>query len=170
MTCRDCDKGWTRDMRYGDDGDTCFKLFPSPATAGMAREFCLSNGAILPFIKDEAENNFVANFVSELNKDVWLGYKKNSRMEWKFEENEVDFFNWKAGQPNNWMGDQNCAFMYGERESDGKCGDENCFSEFPFVCQKPMTSIHAGTGLESLGLHCLNWPITIQNVKLEFAS
>jgi len=66
-------------------------------------------------------------------------------MEWKFEGHEVNFFNWKAGQPNNWMGDQNCAFMYGERESDGKWGDESCASELPFACQKFMTSIHAAS-------------------------
>ena len=155
-------------MRKGDDSDNCFKLFPSPATNRMAFTFCLRKNARRARIADEAHNNFVANFISELNQDVWLGYSKDKRSsyEWRFEGQEVDFWNWKEGQPNNWMGNQNCSFMYGERESDGKWGDENCSSELPFICQKAMTSIHAGTGFKSLGSHSLNWPIKISQ-KLE---
>lgn len=54
--------------------------------------------------------------------------------EWKWSDRSgVYYFNWRAGEPNNWEGqNEDCVEIY----NDGTWNDDPCENELPFVCKK----------------------------------
>ena len=53
--------------------------------------------------------------------------------EWKWSDRSgVYYFNWRAGEPNNWEGQvEDCVEIY----NDGTWNDDPCENELPFVCK-----------------------------------
>ena len=52
----------------------------------------------------------------------------------------MKFSNWNDDQPNNWQGNQHCAFMHPDKneESAGKWGDTDCANEYEYICETKM--------------------------------
>ena len=108
-----------------------------------ARLKCQNMGGDLVIIRSAQENDFIFDLVKKLNKlyGVWLGLqrKADSKFYW-IDDTPVEghYQNWAQGEPNDNLGVEDCAHMYGLGNSAGKWNDSPCDWEVvpSVVCQK----------------------------------
>ena len=102
---------------------------------------CHSIGANLPIINSAEENTFISDFLKRQDK-AWIGLKRNasdSKFYWvDGTPIEGNYNSWGSGQPNNWNGKQNCAFIV-LQSGHGVWNDKACAkSKAATLCQKAM--------------------------------
>uniref|UniRef100_A0ABM5GNH2 Macrophage mannose receptor 1-like isoform X2 n=1 Tax=Pogona vitticeps TaxID=103695 RepID=A0ABM5GNH2_9SAUR len=79
----------------------CYAIFTVKETWAEASVRCAQLGGTLTSTEDVAELNFLLEHTQQFKPmDFWIGLFRNVDGEWKWEDNsEVDFVNWKKGQP-----------------------------------------------------------------------
>ena len=108
-----------------------------------ARQECQGMNADLPIINSAEENTFIADFLEGQGlKWAWIGIRRNDvdkNFYW-FDGTPIkgNYNSWRAGEPNNLGGNENCAFIV-VQSSPGVWNDVPC--EKPWaatLCQKAM--------------------------------
>ena len=114
-----------------------------------AREVCKKLGGDLVVISSAEENDFVYELVMEqqtvTETKAWIGLKKNTDdSKWYWVDGtplEGNYQSWGEGEPNNRVGNENCAHFFGQ---PGKWNDAACemtgywASKSPTIlCEKP---------------------------------
>ncbi|CAJ1068388.1 macrophage mannose receptor 1-like [Xyrichtys novacula] len=93
-----------------------------------ALAYCRTHHTDLAMIEDAQENEALLN-TGRLYQ-VWIGLYRNP---WKWSSNrDSSYRNWKEGQPNNYLGNQHCAFS----DVENTWQDASCSEEYPFLCEE----------------------------------
>jgi hypothetical protein len=103
-----------------------------------AKKYCSYIGGRLPFVANQAENDFLKNNIGSSN--CWLGMERKSQWDrnWKCsdnsEANETSWaWAWAPGQPNNYGGYEGCVEMYGN--GSGKWNDCASWTTNLCICE-----------------------------------
>ncbi|XP_047460791.1 C-type lectin-like [Mugil cephalus] len=120
---------------FSFNGD-CYKYISTRLTWADAEIQCMSEGAHLVSIHSAEEQNFVKTLIMNFDPAIgytWIGlndiYKEGTWM-WS-DGSAVNFTFWKAGEPNNSLGKENCVQTW---TSDTTWNDYTCQSMFSFIC------------------------------------
>ncbi|KAK2890968.1 hypothetical protein QQF64_007116 [Cirrhinus molitorella] len=129
MNASACETGWQQ------FGRNCFKFFSNPMPWMDAELQCLSYGGNLASVHSHNENAFIKLTISK--KTLWIGgYDAVSEGMWLWSDGtKMKFKLWRAKEPNNLGGKENCLTM--NAGTPGKWNDEECTDKFPFVCSIP---------------------------------
>merc|ERR1712136_63798 len=87
-------------------GGRSYTLYPIEYNWYDAEAFCKECGGHLASIHSKLENDFIYNEFMSRRSDIvlWLaGVKDGNGWIWS-DETDMDYVNWGAGQPNNWLG------------------------------------------------------------------
>ncbi|MFN3196914.1 MAG: lectin-like protein [Bradymonadia bacterium] len=104
------------------------------ATVEQARELCADQGAQLPVVWDQAEQDFL----SGLGGFFWVDASDSAlEGEWRSSDGTLlPFTPWSDGQPDNFDGAEDCAINQG---GGGTWGDTRCDDQREVLCQLPYT-------------------------------
>ena len=117
------------------------EVFIEPKKWNDAESDCKYHGGNLVSIYSENYNQWVRALFQNATKSIstpdWDGFWSgmvSTGSEWKWSDRSgVYYFNWRAGEPNNWEGQvEDCVEIY----NDGTWNDDPCENELPFVCKK----------------------------------
>ena len=92
--------------------------------------------AHLVSVLDRAENDFIRQYAETVKEyqDFWIGYS-DTQTEGKFVStdggHDSEFTDWGAGEPNNFGGQQNCAYADKRKFWD----DRECYFLYSFMCK-----------------------------------
>lgn len=112
-------------------------LVENAVTWTEAQSYCRENYTDLAMVSSEEESNELVTAAQEFyNDSVWIGLYDDIKS-WRWSRQEQGFYGkgesefrvWKSGEPNNFMGLEDCVGM----EIDG-WNDCNCQIQYPFVC------------------------------------
>jgi len=100
-----------------------------------ARDFCRKQKSSLLSINSQQEQSFIAGKVQQHEVVMWLGLSDGTvEGEWSWEDGSpLTYFNWKAGQPNSYGGNEDCGAMVTKA---GYWGDTWCGRKCMFTCKK----------------------------------
>jgi hypothetical protein len=89
--------------------DACYKFYSSPMTWYEARSMCQSEGAWLPDVQSEEENQFLHSFALEY--PYFIGYNDiDSESTWTWDgEKYSTYTNWLENEPNDYDVGEDCA-------------------------------------------------------------
>ena len=116
------------------------EVFTEPKKWNDAESDCKVHGGNLVSIHSENYNQWVRALFQNATKSIpspdWDGFWSgmiSTGIEWKWsDQTGVYYFNWRAGEPNNWQGQmEDCVEIY----NDGSWNDDPCENELPFVCK-----------------------------------
>ncbi|XP_072021061.1 macrophage mannose receptor 1-like [Amphiura filiformis] len=107
-----------------------------------ANNYCMSQGGYLASIHSTTEQNFINSIVRQIVPSYWIGLRETTGKEeynW-IDGTELDFINWKSGQPDDYYGQEACAEME-ILTSNGRWNDLNCGIAQAYVCKRPYDNI-----------------------------
>lgn len=91
--------------------DACFHVSPMTATYVQCEDYCEEKGGTLASIRDEAENDFVRDFLGEKTA-VYIGMFEAGEDEsgdWQWVDGHAPTYQkWNPGDPNEWCTDEDC--------------------------------------------------------------
>jgi len=112
-------------------GNNCYLYNSWATTWGNGASSCTSWGGHLVTIMSGGENDFV-NSICPGN--CWIGLSdsaKEGTFVWVTGD-ALGYNQWSSGEPNDWLWAEDCAHMKG----NGKWNDDECDSNFAFICEK----------------------------------
>ncbi|XP_071356808.1 lactose-binding lectin l-2-like [Trachinotus anak] len=115
----------------------CYKYVATHLTWADAELHCVSEGANLVSIHSLEENHFVKSLIENFDHAegfTWIGLSDTQKEGgWMWSDGSaVDFALWRAGQPDNYKGNEDCGHM--NVGIDLKWNDEHCSNTFSSVC------------------------------------
>lgn len=130
--CQECPANWSR------RGDDCLLIPAQNASWNEALETCASlDGRARLASVHQANRDHVASVLSDNGAQyVWVGLSRPSGDDvWSWADGTaLDFINWYPKEPNNALGNEECAVGYGQDEG-ARWNDDVCSRQFPFLCQ-----------------------------------
>jgi len=133
--------------RNGSSGSAAYNgndylFITTPKTWPEARNYCLGAGYDLVTINDSEEEAFLQT--QEQSRELygwWIGLNdRNAEGQWSWASGTSSYLNWYPGEPNDYMGDEDCA---ADRYStpDGTIrselwNDESCTKPLSFICER----------------------------------
>ncbi|XP_071356807.1 lactose-binding lectin l-2-like [Trachinotus anak] len=115
----------------------CYKYVATHLSWADAELHCVSEGANLVSIHSLDEHNFVKSLIKNFDHTdghTWIGLSDTQKEGgWMWSDgSKVNFALWRAGQPDNYKGNEDCGHMnYG---NDLKWNDVICSDTYPSVC------------------------------------
>ncbi|XP_073763931.1 C-type lectin domain family 10 member A-like isoform X2 [Danio rerio] len=93
-----------------------------------AQRYCREHYIDLFTVRSEEENQLLHN-MSEMYTCTWIGLFRDS---WKWSDHSADpvSLRWATGQPDNALGNENCAVV----DKNGLLADKPCSEPFRFIC------------------------------------
>ncbi|KAL5005711.1 hypothetical protein ScPMuIL_016869 [Solemya velum] len=139
-------------VEWKEFGQSCYYFSDSMETWHDAEEYCISAGGYLIEIESEAENNFVAGQIQEMEKQMnyWIGgtdeFSEGS-WRWSYSGRAMVYTDWYYYQPDNargenygmpYLGTQNHAML--SIEWSGTFMWDDNFAKIPtkFLCERKM--------------------------------
>jgi hypothetical protein len=114
-----------------------FKYTVGDLTSTQARTKAQDIGGRLPVVKTAEQNAFIQSKLG--TGSAWLGIRR-SGYNWLLDNNAyAPYFNWGAGEPNNYNGNEHCAQI----RPDGKWNDINCDSYNWCIAEIPCGGVGA---------------------------
>ncbi|XP_038587371.1 type-2 ice-structuring protein-like isoform X2 [Micropterus salmoides] len=126
-----CPSGWTA------FNDRCFLYVPRSTSWAVAERNCMSMGGHLASVHNIQEYHQIQTLISSATHYqglTWIGGSDGQQEYYWFwsDGTSFDFSQWCPGEPNNYLGHQNCAVV---NHSDQKCWDDVwCDWQLPSVC------------------------------------
>ncbi|XP_005950263.1 ladderlectin-like [Simochromis diagramma] len=128
-----CPCGWTEYYNQ------CFIYVAKPMSWAQAEINCQSMNANLASTQSLEEYQMIQRLISDTTQQdghAWIGASDAIKEKFWFwsDGTPLKYTNWCTGQPDNFQGNQNCAYV---NFSDKKCWDDGgCESFIPSVCAK----------------------------------
>ena len=134
---RGCRPGWRM------WGNSCYVLESGRHDWVRARDACKELGGTLAAPRSREENDFVAGLVAEAEENrVWINCNDRQREAvWVCNDGEAvtGFRSWSPREPNNWGGQQHCAYI----SPRGMWDDTECYLRYPAICKtRPAPKLH----------------------------
>ena len=114
-----------------------------------ARTACQENGVDLAIIKSAEEENFIWNSLILKQNTVteygaWLGLHRKADSKFYWVDNTPllpGYSDWKLGQPDHFLGVENCVHIVGGKWNDLRCDSHNDAYRAPVIlCQRSIQS------------------------------
>ncbi|CAI5444817.1 unnamed protein product [Caenorhabditis angaria] len=101
----------------------------------LAEEYCIGWGGHLTSIHSDEENQIVSSLVPK-TKTAWISLNdvQKETIFVNTDKTNSDYRNWKEGQPDNGLHNENCIEIQG---NSGEWSDLLCLVTRQFVCKKP---------------------------------
>ncbi|CAD7941754.1 unnamed protein product [Amoebophrya sp. A25] len=128
-----CSKATCGDASWSCVGDSVsYRVFDSKQNWADAANECAKKSASLAIIKTAAENEMVKSLIRWAWGGYWIG-GTDQRHEgvWELARYASPFAKWARGEPNDWMGSEDCVAVYGR---NGKWNDFGCSKKISPVC------------------------------------
>jgi len=115
-----------------------------------ARSRCECFGGQLATFGNDNEWNQLKTIRNKMNTNAWIGLDdKNQEHAWKFIDGDTSYCDahgphvqdcddipqWAPGQPDNWQGNQDCAYIW--PHFGGTLDDGGCAISFTYICEFP---------------------------------
>ncbi|GAA6088916.1 macrophage mannose receptor 1-like [Tachysurus ichikawai] len=116
-----------------------------------AQNYCREHYWDLATITTEEENNRVVN-LNEQRNFIWIGLNRTIPHvdAWQWSDGEVfDFTNWFPGEPNDFLGHENCVEIIPNEWNDADCELNN-----PFICYRRFILVNEKKTWEEALQHC----------------
>ncbi|XP_062611198.1 alpha-N-acetylgalactosamine-specific lectin-like [Saccostrea cucullata] len=146
MKCQ-TDGEWTNNVRcvpYGEYDGHSYLLVPDAVSWDTAKERCERYGGYLAEVESIEENNWitqtlVAPYYANSSADWWLlsswiganDLTEEGTFVWSTSGNHLNYTNWLSGQPDNFLGNENCVQV----TNNGIWNDMGCGLPIPFLCK-----------------------------------
>ncbi|KAK7909292.1 hypothetical protein WMY93_013976 [Mugilogobius chulae] len=94
---------------------------------------CQNLGGTLAVIHSSTKNTFLRNFAQR--RSIWIGFSDAQYNNYWFWANgeRTRYTRWCRGQPNNYRGNQNCAYL----NYSSNCWDDvYCTYRYPYICER----------------------------------
>ena len=144
----------------GTFGGSQYYCSINPATWPQAEASCVANGGHLASVNSAAENNFLANILT--NQTAWIGLNDEAsegNFTWT-NGDPVSYTNWYEDQPNNYNGSQD----YVEMLSDGLWNDQYNYKVLEYIMEIPCSPVvqtggKAPGSFFSVGTHTIQYAL-----------
>ncbi|KAK6180703.1 hypothetical protein SNE40_008704 [Patella caerulea] len=128
-----------RNKKWKNFGKNCFYFSAEGARPfEIARTWCTGVSANLVVIPDQDTQNFIEESIDKKGA-YWIGLQDQDRenvFTWLDGITDLNYTNWKKGQPNNYAGGENCAMIYGTGNTKGQWNDDSCSKSYYFICER----------------------------------
>ncbi|KAK7909294.1 hypothetical protein WMY93_013978 [Mugilogobius chulae] len=108
-------------------------LITSAQIWAVANRHCQNLGGTLAVIHSSTKNTFLRNFAQR--RSIWIGFSDAQYNNYWFWANgeRTRYTRWCRGQPNNYRGIQNCAYL----NYSSNCWDDvYCTYRYPYICER----------------------------------
>ncbi|KAK7909293.1 hypothetical protein WMY93_013977 [Mugilogobius chulae] len=108
-------------------------LITSAQIWAVANRHCQNLGGTLAVIHSSTTNTFLRNFAQR--RSIWIGFSDAQYNNYWFWANgeRTRYTRWCRGQPNNYRGIQNCAYL----NYSSNCWDDvYCTYRYPYICER----------------------------------
>ncbi len=123
------------DAFFETDDGICFEYFFATSSWAGAQVKCQLLGGDLARIDDAATNGILASLVPSAFPEAWLlATDTGSEGTWTWDGEPMSYTNWRAGEPNNGNGVENCMLI--ESNNGGAWDDRNCNDLKSYICQR----------------------------------
>ncbi len=113
----------------------CFEYFFESSSWAGARLKCQFLSGDLARVDDSATNGILASLVPSAFPEAWLlGSDTASEGVWTWDAEPMTYTNWRAGEPNNGNGVENCLALISNQ--GGAWDDNNCNDLKSYICQR----------------------------------
>ncbi|KAL3889300.1 hypothetical protein ACJMK2_001644 [Sinanodonta woodiana] len=133
-----CDRGYTFNKTLG----LCYKIHPETKTWQEAMDACEAEEAKLIIIRNEMEFVHVRDALKAAGPLILAmnGLRKilvDGIKTWKYWNGQSpSYLDWEPGEPDNYLGDENCGNFVTDPCCQYKFDDVNCLWRNSFICQK----------------------------------
>ncbi|XP_067354722.1 C-type lectin domain family 10 member A-like [Channa argus] len=116
-------------------GNSCLFISNSTKTWNESNQVCNGLGGQLVIINTQEKQDFLS---STLGKSSWIGLTdQQNEGVWKWVDGTVvNRTFWPSPQPDNWLGNENCAQISKQYTAPNNWNDLSCNSQLNFVCEK----------------------------------
>ncbi|XP_038055986.1 C-type lectin domain family 4 member E-like [Patiria miniata] len=119
-------------------GDKCYKQLSKNLPWAEAKQECIKKGSVLVVPQSQEETEFLQN---NMHRQFWINCS-DLQVEgtWVCQDGttDVEYSNWKTGEPNNAKGIEDCAVV----TASGDWNDVPCNGDSPVICQRPAPQLH----------------------------
>ncbi|MCP4444664.1 MAG: C-type lectin domain-containing protein [Myxococcales bacterium] len=123
------------DASFETGDGICFEYFFEDSSWAGARLKCQILGGDLARIDDAGTNGILASLVPTAFPEAWLlGSDTASEGVWTWDGEPMSYQNWRAGEPNNGSGVENCLQVLSDQ--GGTWDDRNCNDLTSYICQR----------------------------------
>ncbi|XP_061180795.1 perlucin-like protein [Saccostrea echinata] len=125
----ECSDGW---FRFEDH---CYYNNLTDITWNEAENVCNHHGAYLVEINSSYENLWLDRELPNEERHRWIGATDiltEGQFLWSFSNTELNFENWRNGEPNNVNQKEHCAVIM----KGGRWNDFKCYCSQAFICEK----------------------------------
>ncbi|KAM9852463.1 uncharacterized protein ACBR49_005531 [Aulostomus maculatus] len=97
-----------------------------------AKSYCRQIYVDLATVRNSTDTNILVNSVSSTTRRAWIGLELGNiwKWHWVWSDEQVDFLNWRAGEPQN-KSEDGCAAM----DPSGQWFESDCNTKRSFVCR-----------------------------------
>ncbi|XP_062587349.1 perlucin-like [Saccostrea cucullata] len=133
-----CPSGWIV------HGGSCYAFIDSEPDGWIeAMFYCSTVGAHLVEIESETENNFLKKHLLDIGAtaNYWIGLSdtiQEGKYIWHTTQDNVDFTDWGAGEPNDQGHTEDCAELF--HPFNFQWNDAPCSVKSNFICEKLITT------------------------------
>ncbi|XP_038055207.1 hepatic lectin-like [Patiria miniata] len=119
-------------------GDKCYKQLSGKLPWAEAKQECIKMGSVLVMPQSQEETEFLQK---NLIDKFWIDCNdQHVEGTWVCQDGttDVEYRNWKEGQPSNRQGKEDCAVV----RPAGDWNDVPCDDLSPVICQRPAPQLH----------------------------
>ena len=112
-----------------------YKLMSDTLSWAGAEAACQAAGLQLATVESAARNALLVTAAA--GNKVWIGgtdATSEGTWVWSPSNTPVSYTNWPTGQPDNWLGGEDCLMT---RHAGGQWNDSPCASKMKYICQQP---------------------------------
>ncbi|XP_078692943.1 uncharacterized protein LOC144922769 [Branchiostoma floridae x Branchiostoma belcheri] len=126
--------------------EVCYKAFNKMKTYSEAAAACRADSGTLAIPRDAETNAFLISLHKSVSDGwrFWIGLhdqRKEGRFEWVDGSALGSYNSWGPGEPNNFLGKEDCVSYSSMLSHKEKWNDENCRMPNHFICQAAQARI-----------------------------
>ncbi|XP_033761145.1 lectin BRA-3-like isoform X2 [Pecten maximus] len=121
----------------------CYLFESMPVSWNRAKLNCIQIGAYLARPDTSSKDTFLETHPQRKDTAYWVGATDmdvEGTWRWTDNDEDVNFSNWGANQPNNWGSGQDCLSIGYETGGDRVWNDDDCNMYKPYICEKAVFS------------------------------
>jgi len=134
------DQSWVRyQTSYNQDKCYLFNDQSSRLTWAQSNDYCRGQGGQLVAVHSDDESLMLQSWTATSSaSSFWIGLRDRGDRTFIWADGSpIDYVNWNAGEPNNYLDSEDCVNIYSDT---ALWNDENCGASNHFICEKFLSS------------------------------